>query len=96
MLRKANKLKKNDGYIIDSLGWALFKLKKYEESEKYLEQAVRIMPSDPVVNDHYGDVLWKNSKFLQARYFWNYVANLKDAENEIKKNVKKKITFGIN
>ena len=54
------------------------------------------MPSDPVVNDHYGDVLWKNSKFLQARYFWNYVANLKDAENEIKKNVKKKITFGIN
>ena len=96
MLRKANKLQKNDGYIIDSLGWALFKLKKYKESEKQLELAVRIMPSDPVVNDHFGDVLWMNNKFLQARYYWNYVVNLEDAEIDLKKNVKKKLVFGIN
>ena len=57
MLEKANKLKSNDPFIIDSLGWALFKLERYKESKDYLQLAVRLMPADPVVNDHYGDVL---------------------------------------
>ena len=60
MLRKANKIKSNDPFIIDSLGWALYKLERYQESKNYLQLAVRLMPADPIVNDHYGDVLWKN------------------------------------
>ena len=56
MLERANKLKSNDPYIIDSLGWALFRLERYEESKDYLQMAVRLMPGDPIVNDHYGDV----------------------------------------
>ena len=76
MLKKANKLKSNDPYIIDSLGWALFKLKRYKESKDYLQQAVKLMPADPIVNDHYGDVLWKNGKEIQARYYWNYVMSI--------------------
>ena len=59
---RANKIKANDGYITDSLGWALFKLKRYDETMKYLQLAVMLMPSDPIVNDHYGDVLWMNGK----------------------------------
>ena len=65
MLERANKLKSNDPYIIDSLGWALFKLERYEESQDYLQLAVRLMPSDPIVNDHYGDALWKNGKEIK-------------------------------
>ena len=95
MLKKANNLKSNDPYIIDSLGWALFKLKKYEDSKNYLQSAVKLMPADPVVNDHYGDVLWKNGKKIQARYYWNYVLNLKDAEKELKDNIKKKLISGL-
>ena len=49
MLKKANNLKSNDPYIIDSLGWALFKLKKYKESKNHLQLAVELMPADPVV-----------------------------------------------
>ena len=95
MLEKANELKSNDGYIIDSLGWALYKLKKYDESEKFLRLAVQIMPSDPIVNDHYGDSLWMNKKNLQARYYWNYVLSLEDAEEKLKKTIKEKLIFGL-
>ena len=95
MLEKANKLKSNDPFIIDSLGWALFKLERYEESKKYLQLAVKLMPADPVVNDHYGDVLWKNGKKIQARYYWNYVLNLEKTENNLKESIKKKLIKGL-
>ena len=95
MLEKANKLKSNDPFIIDSLGWALFKLERYQESQDYLQLAVRLMPADPIVNDHYGDVLWKNGKELQARYYWNYVLNLEKAEKDLKENIKQKLIKGL-
>ncbi len=95
MLEKANKLKSNDPFIIDSLGWALFKLKKYEESKKYLQQAVSIMPADPIVNDHFGDVLWKNGNKIQARYYWEYVLNLEKAEEDLKKKIEVKLLKGL-
>ena len=95
MLEKANKLKSNDPYIIDSLGWALFKLKRYQEAKKYLQLAVRLMPADPIVNDHYGDALWKTGHEIQARYYWNYVLNLEKAEDDLKKIVEEKLTKGL-
>ena len=95
MLEKANSLKSNDPYIIDSLGWALFKLKKYENSKSYLQMAVQLMPADPVVNDHFGDVLWKNGNKIQARYYWNYVLNLKKTEEDQKKIINKKLIKGL-
>jgi tetratricopeptide (TPR) repeat protein len=95
MLKKANELRPNDGYITDSLGWALFKLKKYEEAKKYLQLAVRFMASDPVVNDHYADSLWMNNNFLQARYYWNYVLKLEKTEEKLKKKIKHKLLFGL-
>ena len=96
MLKKANKLKSNDPFIIDSLGWALFKLKKYKESKDYLQLAVRLLPADPIVNDHFGDVLWKNGKKIQARYYWNYVYNLEKTEDKLKKTIEKKLIEGLN
>ena len=79
MLKKAVKLKENDGYIIDSLGWAYFAKKNYIEAEQYLQRAVELLPSDPIINDHYADVLWMLNKNIQARYFWDYVLNLKSS-----------------
>ncbi len=95
MLKKANKLKSNDPYIIDSLGWALFKLKRFKESKQYLQQAVRLMPADPIVNDHYGDVLWKNGYDLQARYYWNYVLSLEKTEKDLRDKIEKKLIKGL-
>ncbi len=95
MLEKANKIKSNDPYIIDSLGWALFKLKRYKESKEYLQLAVRLLPADPIVNDHYGDVLWKNGNVIQARYYWNYVLNLEKAEKDLKDEIEKKLIKGL-
>ncbi len=95
ILKKANNLRSNDPYIIDSLGWALFKLKRFKESKKYLQLAVRLMPGDPIVNDHYGDVLWKNGNEIQARYYWNYVLNLEKAEDDLKKIIEEKLTKGL-
>ena len=95
MLEKANKLRSNDPYIIDSLGWALFKLKRYKESKGYLQTAVNLMPGDPIVNDHFWDVLWKIGNEIQARYYWNYVLNLKKAEDNLKKIVKEKLVKGL-
>ena len=95
MLERANKLKSNDPYIIDSLGWALFKLKRYKKAKEYLQTAVKLMPADPIVNDHFGDVLWKNGNKLQARYYWKYVLSLERAEKEIKDKIKKKLIHGL-
>ena len=95
MLKKANDLKSNDPYIIDSLGWALFKLKKYEESKNYLQLAVQLMPADPIVNDHFGDVLWQYGNKIQARYYWNYVLNLEETKDSLKSDVRKKLIFGL-
>ena len=95
MLRKANSLKPNDGYIIDSLGWALFKLKRYKEAKSYLELAIQLMASDPVVNDHYADSLWMNNQSLQARYYWNYVLKLEKTDEKLKNSIKDKLVNGL-
>ncbi len=95
MLKKANNLKSNDPFIIDSLGWALFKLKNFKESKSYLQTAVELMPADPIVNDHYGDVLWMSGEKIQARYYWRYVLNLEDTKEDLKKIIKNKLILGL-
>ena len=53
------------------------------------------MPADPIVNDHYGDVLWKNGERIQARYYWKYVLNLEKAKNDLKDIIEKKLVKGL-
>ncbi len=95
MLEKANNLKKNDGYITDSLGWAQYKLKNFSEAKFYLERAIQMMPDDPIVNDHFADCLWMIDKKIQARYYWEYVLTLEDTEDELRERVKNKLIFGL-
>jgi len=94
MLERAYEQKKNDPYIIDSIGWGYHLNGDYAKAEKYLKQAIQLMPNDPIVNDHYGDILWKLDRKLQARYFWESVLNFKTAEDDIKKSIFKKLLKG--
>ena len=95
MLEKANNLKKNDGYITDSLGWAQYKLKNFNKAKFHLERAIQMMPDDPIVNDHFADCLWMIDKKIQARYYWEYVLTLEDTEDELKKKIQNKLLFGL-
>lgn len=72
MLEKARSLKPYDGYIVDSVGWAYYKLGRYGEAAKTLEDAILLVPGDPTINDHYGDALWKVGRKLDARFQWNH------------------------
>ena len=95
MLLKANNLRKNDGYITDSVGWAYYKTGDYIKAEKFLKKAVQLMPLDPIVNDHYADALWMIEKKIQARYFWSHVLSLEETEEELINTIEKKLIFGI-
>ena len=95
MLERAYEQKKKDPYIIDSIGWGYYLIGDYINAERYLKQAVQLMPDDPIVNDHYGDILWKLDRKLQAKYFWKNVLNLETTENDLKKNILKKLLKGL-
>jgi Putative Zn-dependent protease, contains TPR repeats len=77
------------------IGWAYFLIDEYEEAENYLKRAVELMPDDPIVNDHYGDILWKLDQKIQARYFWNNVLRFDDTEDDMRKNINKKLITGL-
>ena len=95
MLLIAYKQKENDPYIIDSVGWAYYLIEDYISAEKYLKNALLIMPEDPIVNDHYGDVLWRLNMKLQAIYYWNAALSSDEADDNLKKDVNKKLLFGL-
>ena len=95
MLEKAYSLKNNDPYIIDSIGWAYYLIDEYNEAERYLKRAVEMMPDDAIVNDHYGDILWKLGQKIQARYFWKSVLKMEKAEEELLEKINLKIIKGL-
>jgi len=95
MLEKAYSKKSNDPYIIDSIGWAYYLIDDYEKAENFLKRAVELMPEDPIVNDHYGDILWKLDRKIQARYFWENVLNLEETEDVMKENIQNKLIEGL-
>ena len=95
MLEKAYSFKSNDPYIIDSIGWAYYLNEDYLKAEKFLKRAVEIMPNDPIVNDHYGDILWKLDRKIQARYFWGNVLEMDDAEKDMIENINIKMIKGL-
>jgi tetratricopeptide (TPR) repeat protein len=89
MLKRAVELQSRDGYIIDSLGWAYFKLGQYEDAVRELERAVDIKPSDPVLNDHLGDAYWKVGRTREALFQWNHARDLKPEPEDLDRILKK-------
>ncbi len=95
MLDNAYNQKKNDPFIIDSVGWGYYLIGDFVNAENFLRKAIQLMPKDPIVNDHYGDVLWKLNRKIQAKYYWQSALNSKDSENEMKTNISKKLLKGL-
>jgi tetratricopeptide (TPR) repeat protein len=95
MLEKAYEIKKNDPFILDSIGWAYYLIKDINKAEKFLNRAIQLMPEDPIVNDHYGDILWKMNRKLQAKYYWKNTLKFKDTKSEMKKDLRNKILNGL-
>ena len=95
MLDKAYNQKKNDPFIIDSVGWGYYLIGDFDNAENFLRKAIQLMPNDPVVNDHYGDVLWKLNRKIQAKYYWKSVLDSEKSENDLKKIVRKKLLYGL-
>jgi tetratricopeptide (TPR) repeat protein len=94
LIEKAVALKPDDGYIVDSLGWAHFKLGNYAESVRFLERAVELKPEDPVLNDHLGDALWRVGREREAKFQWDQALTLDPEQEEVEK-IKKKLAEGL-
>ncbi len=85
MIEKAVALRPNDGYVVDSLGWALYKLGNYQEATEHLERAVELRPEDSVINDHLGDAYWHVGRQLEASFQWRHALSLDPEEDRIKR-----------
>lgn len=90
MLEKARSLSPQDGYIIDSVGWAYYKLGRYGEAVDALEDAVQLVPGDPTINDHLGDAYWKVGRKLDAQFQWSHALAF-GAEAGEKAKIEKKL-----
>ncbi len=95
MLETAYEQENDDPYIIDSIGWAYYLVNDFIKAEMFLKRAIQLMPDDPIVNDHYGDILWKLDRKLQARYFWSMVLKMDDAEENLLEQIKIKLISGL-
>ncbi|MFD1157739.1 tetratricopeptide repeat protein [Roseovarius aestuarii] len=71
MIERAVAARPDSGYIIDSLGWVLYRLGRYDEAVGHMERAAELEPVDPVVNDHLGDVLWAVGRYQEAEFQWH-------------------------
>jgi tetratricopeptide (TPR) repeat protein len=80
--------------IIDSLGWAHYRLGHYDEAVKELEKAIELKPGDPVINDHLGDAYWKVGRHLEARFQWQHAKD-SNPEPEDLPLIVKKLEHGI-
>jgi tetratricopeptide (TPR) repeat protein len=94
LIEKAVALKPDDGYIVDSLGWAHYKTGNYAEAVRFLERAVELKPQDPVLNDHLGDALWRVGREREAKFQWDQALTL-DPEPEETEKIKKKLVDGL-
>lgn len=94
MIEKAVKAVPQDGYIVDSLGWAFYKLGRLDEAVATLEQAVLLRPNDAEINDHLGDAYWKAGRRLEAKFQWNVAASV-DQEGNVKERVAPKLANGL-
>jgi tetratricopeptide (TPR) repeat protein len=94
MIRRAVEQRPDDGYIVDSLGWAYFRTGNYDEAVKNLERAVELKPDDPTINDHLGDAYWRVGRTLEAHYQWSQAKDL-GAEKEDLPKIEAKIKDGL-
>jgi tetratricopeptide (TPR) repeat protein len=94
MIQRAVEQRADDGYIVDSLGWAYYRIGNFEEAVKHLERAVELKPEDPTINDHLGDAYWKVGREIEARFQWSHARDLKPEADELGK-IQEKLKIGL-
>ncbi|MGA2817124.1 MAG: tetratricopeptide repeat protein [Xanthobacteraceae bacterium] len=94
MIRRAVEQRPDDGYIVDSLGWANFRIGNYDEAVKDLDRAVELKPEDPTINDHLGDAYWRVGRVLEARFQWSHAKDLKPEPEDLPK-IEEKLKSGL-
>lgn len=93
LIRRAVLLEPNSGHIVDSLGWAHYRLGLYDEAVDYLERAVELLPADPTLNDHLGDAYWKSGRRKEAGFQWKRALKL-DPSEEDRERIEQKLLTG--
>jgi len=94
MIKRAVDQRPDDGYIVDSLGWAYYRIGDYENAVKTLERAIELKPEDPTINDHLGDAYWRVGRTLEGRFQWAHARDLKPDPEELPK-IQAKIDNGL-
>ena len=94
MIKRAVEQRADDGYIVDSLGWAYYRLGNVEEAVKQLERAIELKPEDPTINDHLGDAYWRVGRELEARFQWSHARDLKPEPEDLAK-IEAKLKSGL-
>lgn len=94
MIKRSVEQRPDDGFIVDSLGWAYYRLGNYDEAVKDLERAVELKPTDPTINDHLGDVYWKVNRVLEAKFQWSHARDLGPEPDELK-TIEDKLKVGL-
>jgi len=94
MIEKAVEQRPDDGYIVDSLGWVLFRLGEFDGAVEHLERAVELRPVDPVINDHFGDALWMVGRKFEAEFQWRRALSF-DPEAEEEERIRRKLRLGL-
>ncbi|HWV21905.1 MAG TPA: tetratricopeptide repeat protein [Devosia sp.] len=94
MIEKAVEAQPQDGYVVDSLGWAFYKLGRIDEAVETLERAVMLRPNDAEINDHLGDAYWKAGRRLEAQFQWK-VAKSVDEVGNVAERVGPKLIDGL-
>src|SRR5258705_1148130 len=94
MIRRAVDQRPDDGYIVDSLGWAFYRIGNFEDAVKNLERAIVLKPEDPTINDHLGDAYWRVGRTLEAKFQWAHARDLKPEAEELPK-IEAKINNGL-
>lgn len=96
MVQRAVALRPRDGYIVDSLGWAHYKLGEYEQAVAVLERAVELRPVDATINDHLGDAYWRVGRKAEARFQWLRAGRMAQPdEQDLKTEIAKKLDVGL-
>jgi tetratricopeptide (TPR) repeat protein len=94
MIKRAVDQRPDDGYIVDSLGWAYYRIGNFEDAVKHLERAIDLKPEDPTINDHLGDAYWRIGRTLEAKFQWAHARDLKPEAEELPK-IEAKISNGL-
>jgi tetratricopeptide (TPR) repeat protein len=94
MIKRAVDQRPDDGYIVDSLGWAYYRIGNYEDAVKNLERAIDLKPEDPTINDHLGDAYWRIGRTQEAKFQWAHARDLKPEAEDLPK-IEAKIENGL-